>query len=80
MNAISCDGKNHELLLQVGISNFMQDSPLCLGGVVVQSTAALSRTIDHGPSLICHFHGKDLVLIGERAMGATIIMVCAIKM
>jgi hypothetical protein len=34
-------------------------------GIAVQSTAALSPTIEKHPPLIHHFHGRDLILIRE---------------
>jgi hypothetical protein len=38
---------------------------LGLDGIVVQSTAALSLTIEQHSPLIHHFHGRDLILIRE---------------
>jgi hypothetical protein len=38
---------------------------LGLDEIVVQSTAALSLSIDQHPPLIHHFHGRDLILIRD---------------
>ena len=38
---------------------------LHLDGIDVQSTAALSPTIEQHPPLFHHFHGRDLILIRE---------------